>query len=119
MKLSGVKKVRVIMGMYERQGGLCVYCGRTMLLDAPQKSKLRATIDHRVPLHAGGTWAKANLLLSCRKCNSYKGCVVIPDWLWDNPELLREIFRSKRIHEIKDISYEGELPREERAPQTV
>lgn len=102
MKLSGAKKERLKLKLFEKQEGLCAYCGRPMRLDVVQNSKMRATLDHIIPLFAGGTWAKTNLILSCRKCNNYKGCAIIPEWLWGDINRLHDVFKNHKIHEIME-----------------
>lgn len=44
----------------------CHYCGRQLVL-------LERTIDHVVPLIAGGRHERGNVVVSCRSCNSKKG----------------------------------------------
>lgn len=98
MKLSGDKKARVKQHLFDIQQGLCRYCGRRMNLNGPEKSKLLATIDHIVPLRRGGTWAKPNLILACSRCNNYKGCVIIPQWLWEDTQTLRDMFLNRKLN---------------------
>ncbi len=41
----------------------CAFCGAADNL----------TLDHKIPLSRGGTWAQSNLQLLCAKCNVEKG----------------------------------------------
>lgn len=36
--------------------------------------KLQATVDHYIPLAAGGPDKPGNYRLACKRCNSLKGC---------------------------------------------
>lgn len=95
MKISGVKKERVKTTLFEVQDGLCAYCGRPIVLST-------STIDHVIPQSKGGTWAKANLVLSHKYCNRLKGSVILPDSLLNNKQQLYKIFRTRNLNKIKD-----------------
>jgi 5-methylcytosine-specific restriction enzyme A len=45
--------------------GLCYYCGERF---HPRD----LTMDHKTPIARGGTSSKANLVVSCKPCNSAK-----------------------------------------------
>lgn len=64
--LSPIKRCAVIL----RGGGRCVWC------ESPLDDRA-ATVDHLVPVQAGGTNATANLVSCCRRCNSARG------WGWE------------------------------------
>lgn len=49
--------------IFQRDGGLCQYCGRAGEL----------TLDHVMPRHRGGEHAWENLVAACRACNHRKG----------------------------------------------
>lgn len=49
--------------IYNRDSRVCVYCG----------SAHNLTLDHVVPVEAGGTNEATNLVTACRRCNSRKG----------------------------------------------
>jgi 5-methylcytosine-specific restriction endonuclease McrA len=49
--------------IFVRDGAACVHCGADEDL----------TIDHIIPVAAGGTDDPANLQVLCRRCNSAKG----------------------------------------------
>ena len=46
---------------------ICYYCRK------PFTDKLKATIDHVIPLNKGGAHDISNLVLACKPCNSKKG----------------------------------------------
>jgi 5-methylcytosine-specific restriction endonuclease McrA len=50
--------------MKAHYGYRCVYCG---------KKFQRLTQDHIIPLSAGGSHTKSNIVPACRSCNSKKG----------------------------------------------
>lgn len=52
--------------IYERDGGVCQYCGRKRELS-------RLTLDHVVPRSRGGVSTWENVVLACLDCNSRKG----------------------------------------------
>lgn len=54
--------------LLERDGSLCAYCERDLLQEG-----VKMTIDHVVPLSAGGADELANLALACYECNRAKG----------------------------------------------
>ena len=65
---------------FARQGGLCYYCKRQMVL-APKKRPdlrnetfggLRCTVDHQIPLSRGGTNHIDNQVGACDSCNKRK-----------------------------------------------
>lgn len=53
-----------------RERGLCKYCRKLVTRDQGPRS---ATIDHVVPIHAGGLDEIENMVLACSKCNQEKG----------------------------------------------
>jgi 5-methylcytosine-specific restriction endonuclease McrA len=84
--------------VWERDGGCCVRCGATLLIDV-------AHIDHRIPLSRGGTNALDNLRTLCRRCHvlradhAHQGMiaqalrdgVIPPRWrelVWDESDTL-------------------------------
>lgn len=52
--------------IYERQNGLCAYCGQ-------HRNIKYMTVDHIMPLSKGGTDSLDNLQCTCKKCNGLKG----------------------------------------------
>jgi len=53
-------------GVYDRDHGDCAYCGRKILFQ-------EATLDHVIPLSAGGASTWENLVNCCAPCNQRKG----------------------------------------------
>ena len=51
--------------IYDRQNGLCAYCGR-------HRNIKYMTIDHIIPLSKGGTDDISNLQCTCKACNNLK-----------------------------------------------
>jgi 5-methylcytosine-specific restriction endonuclease McrA len=54
------------MAIYHRDGFVCVYCGATA------ESGAKLTLDHRMPVEAGGGNEPSNLVTACLSCNSAK-----------------------------------------------
>jgi len=54
--------------------GICHYCGRSV---GPRA----LTLDHVVPLIRGGRSVRANMVASCKECNSRKQSLL--PWEWD------------------------------------
>lgn len=66
----------------------CHYCGHAgSRRGQPQE---RLTIDHVVPLSAGGDDAPHNMVLACHLCNAFKGSYMPDDPIWLR---LREMIR--------------------------
>ncbi|HKL10150.1 MAG TPA: HNH endonuclease [Clostridia bacterium] len=59
--------------IYERDGRLCVYCGKSLKFS-------QISLDHYYPRSMGGTDDLFNMALSCRRCNKYKKSSVPEDW---------------------------------------
>jgi hypothetical protein len=53
-------------GVYQRDGGTCAYCGKSILLE-------QATLDHVIPQRLGGEDTWENLVTCCARCNQRKG----------------------------------------------
>lgn len=60
----------------DRDGDECHYCGRAMNFAWTNHKipKGKATIDHVVPISAGGSHTFGNAVLACWECNSEKRC---------------------------------------------
>lgn len=72
--------------IYERDGGKCGYCGKTI-------SFKRHTIDHIQPRTRGGNNNNQNLITSCMACNQRKGNKTLSEYLqW----LILEGYRTNR-----------------------
>jgi 5-methylcytosine-specific restriction endonuclease McrA len=61
---------RVRTLVYRRDGYACAECG--------EDDVRKLTLDHRVPVHMGGSDLADNLITRCRSCNSSKGKEVRP-----------------------------------------
>jgi 5-methylcytosine-specific restriction endonuclease McrA len=57
--------------VFVRDGGRCVYCGRTA-----------TSIDHVVPRSRGGRHEWANVVSACRRCNHLKADRTVADLGW-------------------------------------
>jgi 5-methylcytosine-specific restriction endonuclease McrA len=57
--------------VYELYGHRCIYCGATEDL----------TLDHVIPLAAGGAHSEDNLVVACRSCNASKNARPLEEWL--------------------------------------
>lgn len=76
--------------VYERYNGRCVICGKPV-------SFKRMTIDHKVPLSAGGTNQIENLQLACLSCNQMKGRMNMEEF-WES---VRHVYRRYRWLKVK------------------
>lgn len=55
---------------YQKQAGLCFYCGLRMWLDAPRGPRpLRCTAEHLIARCDGGSDAPSNIVAACWHCN--------------------------------------------------
>ena len=69
MLLTDWNRVRRVI--YERDGGICMKCGKKVPKEAYH-------VDHIVPISVGGAeWDLNNLELSCPECNLRKGAKVV------------------------------------------
>lgn len=59
--------------IYERDKGVCAYCGELTRMDAPKGHSLKTTLDHILPVYLGGGNSVNNLVVSCFLCNVKKG----------------------------------------------
>lgn len=67
--------------IYDRGKGICQLCGRKISVE-------NMTLDHIIPLDAGGEESMDNLQLSCETCNRYKANI-LPEKFFDR---ITEIF---------------------------
>ena len=119
MNKSTIRKHRRLAELYDKQGGLCVYCKKKMWLrsrgeEGPWKDQ--ATLEHVKPLSKGGSKGKRrNQKASCKECN--QGRKTIPHilfWIctkvnlvehlkvaWEKPDEIRRksIKMKKRVKE--------------------
>ncbi|MGY4930325.1 HNH endonuclease [Streptomyces sp. 900116325] len=59
--------------IYERDRWMCHLCGKKINRDAEVPDPLAPTLDHVIPLAAGGTHEPANVRAAHYRCNSIKG----------------------------------------------
>lgn len=59
---SSKKRAAIIRNLMHRDGKECLYCTEELTLDT-------ATIEHMIPVTAGGTNHPANMTLACDDCN--------------------------------------------------
>ena len=70
------RRRRLIQSLKRKQGDRCYYCRVRMTASAPPgepRPPTMRTVDHVVPLAAGGTNEAGNLVLACNRCNREKG----------------------------------------------
>lgn len=89
------RRQRVKKDVYERDGGLCRYCGRDLDLDFNnyrRKTMLPriATVDHLLEKRKGGLYSRDNLWCCCQKCNNKRDHLGMKpdefvDWRKKNP----------------------------------
>jgi len=72
--------------IYERDKGICTFCGRELLLR-------QISLDHYLPKSKGGPDDIFNLVLSCKKCNEYKKSRIPPDYKDKIIELFKKVLR--------------------------
>lgn len=70
-------KRRKIKSHFHAQKGLCCYCSKPMLLAkgaaCGRARDNQATLEHVVPVSAGGTGSYANTAAACFRCNNSRG----------------------------------------------
>lgn len=59
--------------LYERDGGICQICGLPVIKETCADDNWSGTIDHIIPISAGGEHSYENCQLAHRVCNSLKG----------------------------------------------
>ncbi|MBA0054285.1 HNH endonuclease [Streptomyces sp. AJS327] len=59
--------------VFERDGYRCYLCDADTEPDADRYAPLKTTLDHVVPLKAGGAHTRENTRCACRRCNITKG----------------------------------------------
>jgi 5-methylcytosine-specific restriction endonuclease McrA len=62
-----------LRSVYERDAGRCHLCGKAVNISIPASQPLGPTIDHLVPLSAGGWDCSTNVALAHRECNVKRG----------------------------------------------
>ena len=79
------RKIRDLRALlFERQGGLCHYCGVQM-----RQTRIRgfrshphnlATLEHLVPRSKGGATSILNCVVACHLCNSTRADMPLEEW---------------------------------------
>lgn len=77
----------MLKDLRKEQGNRCAYC-KQMMISKASSSRERpyvATVDHIVPLSAGGTNDRTNLAAACERCNAEKSSMPAEDYrqLWE------------------------------------
>lgn len=97
-----MRKKSLLARLCVEQDWLCFYCGKTATFTAPALDGKKAapdypTIDHKIPLGRGGTWAVANLVMACYTCNHRKSDKLVPEVIMGDESLRYKLFRSAMI----------------------
>jgi hypothetical protein len=68
--------------LFNRHGGVCVYCRRQTEMPSliHQAHDLTATVEHVVPVSRGGAMRGPNVTLACHLCNGLKGDMTPHQW---------------------------------------
>jgi 5-methylcytosine-specific restriction endonuclease McrA len=88
--------------------GKCIHCQSKLLIKESGEPISRATIEHIVPRHHGGTDDPGNLALACARCNHQKGKKLDARRLTD-PTLQRVIalLQARRLERLREDPDEG------------
>ena len=81
---EGHHVVADVIAIFEKQRGLCAYCGERLLRSGPSKYH----VDHIVPLALGGSNWPSNLQCLCKTCNLSKGAKDPIEWANQNGMLI-------------------------------
>lgn len=75
LKLSTYARQQLALKLYQRQQGICPYCGGDLIDPADQEawSRMPCHIDHIIPFARGGGNEEENLQLLHPGCNQKKG----------------------------------------------
>ena len=88
-----LSRLRHRVETYRCDGFKCVYCGKDLLADSD--ALLLATVDHVIPLAAGGGDGWANRATCCCACNRLKGCTAVR-----SIEVGRQVIAQRREEEL-------------------
>lgn len=76
--------LKAVLALIAECGDRCHYCaGKVKIRTGRRYEEDDATVDHVVPRSKGGTDARGNLALACRKCNKAKEDRDLADFLAD------------------------------------
>jgi 5-methylcytosine-specific restriction endonuclease McrA len=73
-------KRELLLHLVAEQGGLCAYCDVPLVTIGrnPRMATLEhATLEHVVPVAAGGTSDEPNIVAACWQCNRLKGSLTL------------------------------------------
>ena len=76
--------------IYIRDEGKCFHCGKKLEIN-------QVNIDHYQPKSKGGPNDYYNLVLSCKKCNKYKGITIPKDYRKVQSELFKKAVEDRKI----------------------
>jgi 5-methylcytosine-specific restriction endonuclease McrA len=71
-------RMRSRQKLFDKQGGLCFYCGRKMIMGkrvSKDDLPFLLTKDHIIPRSKGGTSDESNIVGACYRCNTAKGAI--------------------------------------------
>lgn len=96
--IAGYTQERVIR-LYQRQGGLCGYCGTPKMFLRSEVSKkfyqgnkhLVATFDHVVPDCRGGKVEMSNGVCACSRCNTLKSDLSLDEFFEQYDALFQKL----------------------------
>jgi hypothetical protein len=91
--------------------GRCIHCGRKHQLGLDGTPLTRASLEHIVPRHHGGTNRAENLAIACEGCNAGKGRR-LDCRRADDPDLVRvvEMLQSRRRERWREAPAAWDLP---------
>lgn len=84
--------------IYDRQNGLCAYCGQ-------HRNIKHMTVDHIVPLSKGGTNDENNLTCACKICNQIKGDMTLEEFSIQLAEMLNRIINIETGEGTKEARF--------------
>lgn len=72
--------IRDVRAVLVRQNPHCSFCNRLLKDDPQARDDQQPTADHLLALGRGGTEDPENVVLSCRRCNQFKGDLTLPEF---------------------------------------
>jgi CRISPR/Cas system Type II protein with McrA/HNH and RuvC-like nuclease domain len=76
--------------IFIRDEGKCFHCGKKLEIN-------QVNIDHYQPKSKGGVDDYFNLVLSCKKCNKYKGTTIPKDYRGIQIKFLKKAVKDRKI----------------------
>lgn len=84
--------------LYEEQSGICHYCKQRV-------DYAHWSVDHRLPRFRGGSTSKANLIGSCKFCNTTKSCLTEEEFFELEPTVVGIELRARAaVKQIQKIN---------------